>query len=68
MSLERDVNQLAAGHRLHRVSQHFDDLVHVGAQSVYVVEAQDRLGVPRGEVVEPGLVGEQVRDRGSTSM
>nr|WP_264158392.1 hypothetical protein [Janibacter indicus] len=38
-----------------------------GAQSVYVVEAQDRLGVPRGEVVEPGLVGEQVRDRGYTS-
>nr|WP_255494226.1 hypothetical protein [Janibacter sp. YB324] len=97
------MNQLAAGHRLHRVGQHFDDLVHVvtvqhqhghhqeqgvlqyetgqpdsgvhphgleddaGAHSVYVVEAQDRLGVPRGEVVEPGLVGEQVRDRGSTS-
>ncbi|APH01485.1 hypothetical protein ASJ30_08010 [Janibacter indicus] len=53
MSLERVMNQLAAGHRLHRVSQHFDDLVHV-------VTVQHQRGHHQ-QLMEPGQGPPQVQ-------
>ncbi|MEK4240985.1 hypothetical protein NYE39_03110 [Janibacter sp. FSL W8-0316] len=47
------MNQLAAGHRLHRVSQHFDDLVHV-------VTVQHQRGHHQ-QLMEPGQGPPQVQ-------